>query len=813
MRNCVIRAALLSSATLLISPAMAVAQTAEPQAAAAAEVNPADIIVTARRRSESLIEVPVAIAAVSSLELSRSAINGIDALARKVPGFVVGEGGGTLQGGTLALRGISSADGNPLGDQAVSFNIDGVQVARSSIRRMGDFDTNGVQVLKGPQSLFFGKNSPGGIVSITTNDPGDRFEAGGHIGYEGNAKEWRGDGYVSGPLADGLGARLAFFGSSMKGWVDNLVPANDPFAPGSRTSPNSDEWAVRGTLKFDQGGPFNARLKVSYNRLKDNGITNNYQLVDCPSGAPQVGGINDCKGDDKIVYAGLGPVFGQLVANGTTVPPAPPGLPYSTFGDGTTRSTSKQLLTGLEMNYNLAPSLDLTSVTGLYKFDYLNVSNFSATNVPSAIYATGWGLKIREISQEIRLASSFDGPLNFLAGGQYQDTKGSTPLVAIIGAIPGQPTFLGPTRLAPFVATSSRFDQKGSAYSFFGQLQFKPIPELELAAGGRYSHERKELTSVILRGNQLVNVAPVLSNGRNKVSFNNFSPEVSISYRPTRDLNFYGNYKHGFLSGGFNTGSANAASPSFSYLPEKVKGFEAGFKGRFLDGMVNIDLAAYSYKITNLQVQASLAGIQVLQNAGSVSSKGVELSLSVAPTQGLSVYGNVAYQHGRYDQYFANCYTGQAALSPGLGIGQCGIQATPNDPSGTNRYQNLAGTELIRSPKWTGNAGVNYETPLSGDLKLDISPSVTFSSSYVTGATSQPRSRSPKYALLNTTVRLSQTDDRWEVAFIGNNLTNKFYWARTNDAQWGIGTPSQLADTNGVPSRGRELWIRVGFKY
>ena len=151
-------------------------EAAAPQATPEVDMN--DIIVTARKRDERLIDVPVAITAVTSSELSRSAINGTDALARKIPGFIVGEGAGTVQGGSISLRGISAADSNPLGDQAVSFNIDGVQVARSSIRRMGDFDIAGVEVLKGPQALFFGKNSPGGIISTRTADPTDRFEVG-----------------------------------------------------------------------------------------------------------------------------------------------------------------------------------------------------------------------------------------------------------------------------------------------------------------------------------------------------------------------------------------------------------------------------------------------------------------------------------------------------------------------------------------------------------------------------------------------------------------------------------------------------------
>ena len=792
-------------------------EAAAPQATPEVDMN--DIIVTARKRDERLIDVPVAITAVTSSELSRSAINGTDALARKIPGFIVGEGAGTVQGGSISLRGISAADSNPLGDQAVSFNIDGVQVARSSIRRMGDFDIAGVEVLKGPQALFFGKNSPGGIISTRTADPTDRFEVGGKLGYEFNADELRGEGYVSAPLTDSLGARLAVYGSTMKGWVKNLLPASDPFASNSRT-PKSDEIAVRGTLKFDDGGPFRARFKLSYNDVEGNSSTANLQTVDCPTGAAFAQGTvaDDCTADDRIILANLGPDMAMITAlagplSTAANPSGNPALPYATFGDGSLFSHSKQWLSGLELNYDVTEDITLTSVTGFYKLDFFNRANFTLTNRADAILGSVNKLEIREISEEIRLASSFSGPFNFLIGGQYQDSNAVSASLAAFGAIAGQPSLFGPTRPSPFVVANYYLDQDGKAYSVFGQLQVKPIPEIEIAAGGRYSHEEKKLISVVNRGAELVNVQPFLSNGLNKKKFNNFSPEISISYRPTSDLNIYANYKRGFLSGGFNGGSFNAAG-DFSYRPQKVKGFEAGIKSRLADGLITAELALYSYKIEDLQVQVTTQGtIQELKNAGKVSSKGAEFGLTVRPTEGLSLYGNVAYADAKYDQYYASCYAGQLTLNPGTGIGQCASQPNPTNDNIVGVLQNLSGTELIRSPEWTGNAGFVYETPLTDSTKIEFAGGLTFSDSYITNASSQPRSRSPQYTLLDASVRIAQADDKWEVALIGRNLNDKYYWVRTSDNPAASANPTQLADQNAAVSRGREIMLRVGFKY
>ncbi|MDM8010959.1 MAG: TonB-dependent receptor [Parasphingorhabdus sp.] len=800
----------------IASSSQATAQeNAAPQESS--EADEGVIIVTARKRDERLIDVPVAITAVSGDDLSRSGINGTDALARKIPGLVVGEGGGTVQGGSLSLRGISAADSNPLGDQAVSFNIDGVQVARSSVRRMGDFDIAGVEVLKGPQALFFGKNSPGGIISTRTADPTDQFEVGGKLGYEFNADELRGEGYISGPLTDGLGARLAVYGSTMKGWVKNIVPETDPFFGGSRT-PESDEIAFRGTLKFDNGGPFRARFKLSYNDVVGNSSSGNIQTVDCPSGTPTTGGPVDCTGDDRIVLASLGPDMAKITALAgplatTSNPAGNPKLPYSSFGDGSLYSHSKQWLSGLELNYDLADDVTITSVTGFYKLSFFNRANYTATSRPDAILGSVNFLDIREISQELRVASSFSGPINFLVGGQYQDTSAISASLAAFGAIAGQPSLFGAARPSPFVVSNYYLDQDGKAYSFFGQVQVKPIPEIEIAAGGRYSHEEKELISVVNRATELVGAQPFLSNGGNKKTFNNFSPEISISYRPTSDLNIYANYKQGFLSGGFNGGSFNAAG-DFSYRPQKVKGFEGGIKSRLFDGMVSADLALYSYKIDDLQVQVTTQGtIQELKNAGKVSSKGAEFSLTVRPTTGLSLYGNLAYADAKYDQYYASCYIGQLALSPGTGIGQCASQPNPTNDNIVGVLQNLSGTQLIRSPEWSGNAGFVYETPLTDSTKIEFASGISFSDSYVTSASSQPRSRSPHYTLLDASVRVAEIDDKWELALIGRNLTDKYYWARATDNPAASVNPNQLADQHASVSRGREVMLRVGFKF
>jgi iron complex outermembrane receptor protein len=286
-----------------------------------------------------------------------------------------------------------------------------------------------------------------------------------------------------------------------------------------------------------------------------------------------------------------------------------------------------------------------------------------------------------------------------------------------------------------------------------------------------------------------------------------------LAYRPTGNLNVYGTYKEGFLSGGFNGGSFNAAG-DLSYRPEKVKGWEAGVKGRFFNDTLSADLALYTYKITDLQVQVTTNGsVQELKNAGEVSSKGVELGLNYRPIKRLGLYANMAYARGRYESYYATCYGGQLTLAPGTGIGQCALQPNPANGNVVGLLQNLSGTELVRSPKWTANTGFNCDIDVSSTMRMEFTGGLTYSDSYIANPSSQPRSRQPSYTLLDASVRLAGSHDKWALSFIGRNLSNKFYVVRATDNPTGVVTPTRLSDTFGVVSRGREYWLRTDLKF
>ncbi len=787
-----------ASSALLVQPVWAQDATAAQEVADAAD---GDVIVTARRRDETSIAVPVAITAISGDQLTQRGIASVDALARAVPTLITSEATSSPQGGIVAIRGLSGVDANPFGDQAVSFNIDGVAVARSSVRRLGQMDVAQIEVLKGPQALFFGKNSPAGIISIRSADPTRNFQASLSGGYEFEADEVRTEGFISGPISDTLGFRIAGFYDRIEGYVDNIAPATGTgvFAPFDRRAPNGDEFAVRGTLKWEPSDQFNARLKISYNKAEGSGSTDLLQFLSCPLGVPQASAApENCRADDKVTTSdNIGPNF---------------AIADPRFGGSETFLNSDQTLGGLEMNYDITDQLTLSSITGYYKANNSYVGNFTATfanigTIPRVFLPAYARLDIREITQELRLTSNFEGPVNFMFGGLYQDTTANVEAVVYFNAA------------APVFSSNYLYRQDGTAHSIFGQAMVKFTPTIELSGGARYSYERKRLpifrTAIGTAPRTLLDI-----DGPREVSFNNLSPEATLSWRPTSRLTIYAGYKEGFLSGGFNATqpvTAASATPGRRtslidprYDQQLIQGFEGGIKAALFDGTLRTNLTAYSYETTGLQV-ATLVGLQQeLRNAGAVRTKGVEFDFSYrTPLRGLSLYGAVSYEDGRYTDYQATCYRGLPAP-------RCTTQVNRFTRT-TGLFQDLSGTELVRAPEWSGNIGADFVSQPIGGFKIGLSGNFTFSDSFFTDVLSAPGGRQRAYDLFDAGIRVIDKNDRFELALLGKNLGDTYYFTRSADnpfsgsAPGGAGT--LLGDTVGVPSRGREIWLRATVRF
>ncbi len=803
-------AALAVVGALQTTPVFAQEEPTQPSTSASGSAKAdQEIIVTARKRTERLQDVPAAVAAVSGKEMSNFATNTISQISSRVPQLLIGNVGGP-GGATINLRGVGSPGTSPSVDQAVSINIDGVQVSQGNGVNLGTFDLDRVEVLKGPQALFYGKNSLGGIVSLVSADPGRDIEWMVRGSYEFSEQRKQTEAMFSTPLTDTLGLRIVGAYGNQNGYFRNTYKLASGALSSNRAIDQEDLF-LRGTLKFEApSGAFDARLKVAYGKTdRNNGVNSVNQLFSCPLGIPQlqlfsgnVGGVGDCKADRNIVEVPLSDTLRSTI-------------PFY-FAEGGNFFKQRQVLSSLTMNLRPTDTLTLTSVTGYYNYKERWTYNVSAGETEVLATASHGGDK--QFTQELRLASSFKSPFNFVLGSFYQDAKKQfdAPLI-FNGFLSGG--------AGPLVFTDDRYRQSTQAYSFFGQGIVTLSEKFELTAGARYSHERKTITgqkfTSALSGFSPAPV-PILFDP-NRRSFNDFSPEVTARYRPTSNMTVFAAYREGFTSGGFNMAPGFFAAPAVNnvaYDQAKVRGAELGFKGTAFDHQLSFDMSIYTYKYTGLQLNAfdpTTISVKV-RNAAASRSKGAEAALSFSPNAvpGLTLRTNVAYNRSRYLEYVnAPCYAGQS-------IGQgCNRQLVPRfsqtGASLGNSFsaQDLTGTQVERAPEWTMSHGFSYETAVGNSLRFSIGGDANFTDSFNPEPAHNPRALQPSVWRFNAFASVKGKDDGWELALIGRNLTNKLRFGNVFEypvtgAQFpGYAAPGLGADLAGGYTPPRTVMLQI----
>lgn len=395
----------------------------------------------------------------------------------------------------------------------------------------------------------------------------------------------------------------------------------------------------------------------------------------------------------------------------------------------------------------------------------------------------------RDINQEIRVLSKFDGVFNFAFGGAYQSSRANY-----------MNNFHITARGVFRPVNDAELDQRGEAYSAFGQLILRPLEGFELSAGGRYSEEKKKLRTFSFNVEQF--------SARPSLKFDNFSPEITAKWSATPDLNIFASYRSGFLSGGFNgNGAASYTGRDLGFDQQTTRGFEAGLKARLFDRTLRLNLSLYDYDLRGLQVAATQGTTVIQTNAGKAYTRGFELDgLWATPVHGLQLRGALSYSKARYQTFTFACYRGQS-IAQGCSTGPV------NPANGAFTLQDLSGSRIVRAPDWGASAGFNYTGEVSG-LKLGLSGDSNYSSGYFNNAFNAPLMWQRGYWLFDSSVSVGSKDDRWEVALIGRNLGNKAYVARSAEQPVsgglaGTAVANRQADVIGAVNRGREVMLRL----
>lgn len=843
---CSRRHALLSSAAVLFAipaipafaqdetapaPAAEVPQSAAPVAEAAPPAPAAaetgginDIVVTARRRTESVQDVPVSVTAIPAIEIDRRDLTSLERISAATPQLVIGRNV-SGSGAQLTLRGVGSNSLSIGTEQSIAVIVDGVYYGQGRTINEGFFDLAGVEILKGPQSLFFGKNATAGVISITTADPTSELKAMVRGGYEFNAQKIYGESFVSGPITDRLGFRIAVRGSKDYGTLyenragdivyntrntptaTTVAPNTPHIAPAGEGGPQERDFLARATLRWEPTDSLTATIKANYGYNKTLGGAWNYNVYACQGGFSTTAPTVPCK-------PGFYHLTNDLPADIAAETVLAEDYNFNRYTSWGTTGT---------IEYNIG-DLSITSVTNYNHNKNVWTADIDYQSSPTVNIWGAEDSRWRAFSSELRILSGFDGPLNFLLGGYYQNTKRSFDQVVINSAAENSAAPAG-FRYVQYAKTSST---KGETASIYGQAIWKIVPTVEATGGVRYIHETKDSNFAQPYVNPRFVGAPYVANTPifADQTFTNWSPEATLTWKPTNDITVYGAYKTAYKSGGFSNSSihtVNTAVPDFfTFDPEKAKGFEGGIKTMLFDRQLRFNVGLYSYKYSNLQVtyldSAALSYNSV--NAGSVSTKGVEVEFEYAPRAiaGLTARGSLNYNKARYGDSIAPCYGGQTianGCTPGLLVPP--VPATPNTPARAGTPgQNLDGLPTSAAPLWTATLGAFYETDVASGYKLSFGADARYSASYIVSPFGTPLSRQPKYVNLDASARLGTDDDQWELALIGKNLTNKFVVTGETDASGtGLGTGTatgRTADQVGFGTLPRTVMVQLTWR-
>ena len=771
---------LFVASTALIIASSAISQEAagpeESQGARGVE----EIVVTARKRAESLQDAPLTVSAFSSEAMERYNTDRMVDLAAMTPGLTMTDTASLNP--IISIRGVSTAPVNPSADQSVALVFDGVPVNHGSVSRVSQIDMQQVEILKGPQTLFYGKNSPGGVISYTTADPGDEFEMSLKTGYELEAKEHYTEAKVSGPVSEALGARLVVNYYDMDGWLSNYAVGNP--APGFETSrttsrlPQGDELFLRGTLVFEPNYALRMRTKVSYNDLDQTPYSNTTQNISCSAGTSLLAG-EECDADDRT---GATTLARRLVDQ----------VPGIRSQDPVYRE--KWLMASHQIDWQINDEISLTSLTGY--LDAENETNFEVLLGSAGGFGVDNDMQQEALSQEFRVITSFDGAVNFAGGLFYANYENTSTIRAFVLS----ELFGFPGGVIPFQPDEPHYTVESDALSIFGEVMWDISDTLQVSAGVRWSDEDKDFRVE-------ENGAPV-TDIVNKLSFDNTSPEITLSWHPTDNATYYVSYKEGFKSGGFNStlfpgGFISAPGADVSFLEETLEGFELGAKWDLLEGRARLNAAVYSYEIEDLQASTfdSNTISQRFINSGKASSSGAEVDITFVPAavDGLTLSLGASFLNAEFDEFEAQCYFAQTAAQGCVTL-DAGLRTE-------RRAQDFSGRTLVYAPDVTLNSTVNYMYQMANGWSLTTTVSLEYSDEFVTGQTQDPRSVQDSYTRVNANVTLAM-GEQWEFSLIGVNLTDEYLLGSVFDATFTGGV-----DQAGTISRGRQISLQAKWMY
>jgi len=707
----------------------------------AGELKIETVVITARKREENLQDVPITVSAISGATLAAERLDRVADYSAKFANFTAVQQNTRVS--TLTVRGLGGNANSDGSEAAVGLIVDNVFFTHPGFAWLDFVELEGVELAKGPQGTLLGKNTTLGALVVTTQKP-DFDPSLTVTGTAASNDRYQLRANLTGPiLGDKLAGRITAYRDVGGGYVTNLFNG-DEFL-------DNDRWSVRGQLLY-AGEGFTNRLIAEHYETEE--FNNYYPAISDPqtfiNGAPRDGWSNRLH--TRFAYD-----------------------PSFEGRDGANVDTQERIVSRTDGLSNQADwdigDHTLTSVTAWRRLYFRPYNDSDGT--PFAINRGGYDVDVDQYSQELRLSSPQDGPLEYQAGIflMRQDVSSDFRVLFFDDATR---YFLSPA-LPSLVLDGVESRQDGEAKTdtaaIFGQGSYDFTDKLSLTAGLRYTYENREASNEAYSfgGQALAGPLASLASFRAAVTGPSFQVEgeessgavswlINPSYRFSSDVLGYASVSYGEKSGAANLG----ARPGDRIIidPEKALNYELGLKTTLLDGRVTLNGNLYRTEITDYQgtiTTTTGSGTRsFLTNIGEVSLQGLELEGSAQASEALTLSFAAAFNDARYDSY-TNAPLPVEYLFPGGPVSA-----------------DLSGTRVPSAPKFTGQISLNYAQPVSDRLALFGYANQTWRSDTSLYTLSE-FGRQDAYGLTNVGLGIRALDDRWSLNVWTRNLFDEEY--------------------------------------
>lgn len=712
-----------------------------------------EVVVTAQKRSQSLQDVPIAVSALSAQSLADAGIQTMEDVSRHVPTLEVQKNTSSVST-NFRIRRVGNLGNIPTFEPAVGVFIDGAFRSRTVFGTSELFDLERIEILRGPQSTLYGKNTTAGVIGIHTAQPTEVFSARGEMtagGLEGadNAGLFNFKGGVSGPL----GPTLA--GSLGAAYASNGEVMDQALSSGGEDANDNERFALRGQLMWDAGDSLSVRAILGTVQQDDN-----RQMTEDLHYAP-----------DGYVAGSVLPTYQALGVSDTCADNDPHNR-TSCIRKAATSDLDAWEAT-LLVDYGLANGWTLNSITSWDSFKF-EATQDDVAQVMAPVLQFHDTQENEAYQQELRLTSAGGETIDWMGGLFYYwnefergdggkramflgDSLSDHPVVSLVNQ-----SALGAPIPVPFATPGQRgyLDsvQKTRYIGLYGQATWTVTDAFSVTAGLRWQQEEKDADisqwvndpspSII---SLLLSPAGVSGDGLDR-STDEVTWSVSPQWFVTEDTMLFATVAHGFKSGGFNTGFGALPIAVREFDDEDIMHYEAGVKTELWDSRVRLSGSAFYTEYENYQDAAFVGAQFTVGNAGETQLKGLEFEGTALLSERWSADFALSYADLSYEKN---------------NTGECFPERVPDGVGGAC---DLSGEHPVNAPEWKSHVGLSYEQPVSwGDVYGRVDWSWT--DEYNTSFSADPRLVQDAYSWIN--LRLGSRWDDYEVVLWMDNATDE----------------------------------------